>query len=303
MLHKLLLLLPITTMQFNLTKHIELKGIPSGSGIAISKGKYYVVGDDSPYLFVLDTTFELVEKIPLQDTTLLVGNRIPKPLKADYEALEMISESELVVFGSGSKSPQRDVFIRVLLTDTPTIETYNLTTFYHHLKGLEVFAGSELNIEAVAFNNEVLYLFNRNKNIVLSFIYNEFLSYLNGDSILPAIEARHITLPTIKGIEAGFSGAAILKNENKILFIASVEDTNNAYDDGEILGSLIGIIDIANRFSKGVLEHCVVPKMDKELKVESIIVVKETNADKAEIVLITDNDKGTSLILKGVLQW
>lgn len=292
-----------SSIRFKVSACIELSGIPSGSGIAKANGLYYIIGDDSPYLFVLNEELVVIEKIALQDESTLEGNRIPKPLKADWESLEMINEKELVVFGSGSRSPQRDLFARVILEDEPKIETYIITDFYNHLKGLEILAGSELNIEAVAYNNNVLYLFNRNKNVVLFFRYDAFLSYVQGTGSLPSIQTKHITLPKLNGIEAGFSGAVALQHEQKILFTASVENTSNAYDDGEILGSYIGVLDITNGFADNSIPYCLVPDTKEKLKVESISIINETSKGKAEVALITDNDKGASELIKGLLIW
>ncbi len=290
-------------MKFIPSEHLELKGIPSGSGIVIAKDSYYIIGDDSPTLFVLNKNLEVIQKIALQDTNLVAGNRIPKPLKADYEALELIDENELVIFGSGSKSPQRDVFIRVLLGDEPKTETYIITEFYNYLKSLDIFSDSELNIEAVAYRDGILYLFNRTKNIVLSFPYDAFLKYIQGTSPLPSVQCMHFTLPNINGIEAGFSGAVALKHQSKILFTASVENTSNAYDDGAILGSFIGILDITGTLSDTVVGYCRIPDIKEKLKVESIAIENEQDDGKAQLILITDDDQGGSEIIKGVLSW
>lgn len=288
-------------MQFSISNQVTLNGIPSGSGIVIANDSYYIIGDDSPTLFVLNKNLEVIQKILLQDTNLADGKRIPKPLKADYEALELIDENELVVFGSGSKSPQRDVFIRVQIGDEPKTETYIITEFYSYVKSLEIFSDSELNIEAVAYRDGVLYLFNRTKNVILFFPYDAFLKYIQGASPLPSVQTRNITLPQLNGIEAGFSGAVALKHQSKILFTASVENTSNAYDDGEILGSFIGIMDITDGLSNTVVECCRIPETKHKLKVESIAIDHEGDDGKAQLILITDDDKGGSEIIKGVL--
>src|SRR3712207_8318455 len=46
--------------------------------------------------------------------------------------------------------------------------------------------------------------------------------------------------PEINGLKAGFSGASFF--EDKIFITASVENTNDAYLDGEVLGSFVGYI-------------------------------------------------------------
>lgn len=110
-------------------------------------------------------------------------------------------------------------------------------------------------------------------------------------------------MPKIKGIEAGFSGATTLKGQSKIIFTASVEDTDHAYDDGKILGSFIGIVDIKeNNISKS-FDYCQIPNDGAPLKIESVGVEKEISTGRTKVVLITDDDKGNSVILKSILIW
>lgn len=286
------------TMTFKESEQFQLDNIPSGSGISKINDLYYVIGDDSPYLFVCNSQFEIVKKIAITSTSGVSNGRISKPQKADLEAMELISENEIVIFGSGSKSPQRDSFIRVLLGKEIKIETYSLTKFYEFLKSLTILADSELNIEAIAYKDDRLYLFNRKKNIMVSLKYTDLLAYVKGgDNPLPAVQTNTYTLPQINNIEAGFSGAISLKNESKIVFTASVEDTNNAYDDGEILGSFVGIIDIEDN----TIDYCRIPEIKEKLKVESITIDEEMSSNRTKVTLITDSDKGKSSLIKGII--
>ncbi|WP_405325980.1 DUF6929 family protein [Leeuwenhoekiella sp. LLG6367-2.1] len=291
-------------MKIKVLEILKKEHIPSGSGIIASANSYYVIGDDSPFLFSLNSDFEITSKTPLvEDFTFLENGRIPKSEKPDFEALERIDKHEMVVFGSGSKSPQRDVFIRILLKDPLLIENYDSSDFYTNLKNLPLFKDSELNIEAAAFYNNQIFLFNRNKNLILEFDYKELVTHLQGKTAFPQPKIREYSLPRIKGIEAGFSGATALKNESKIIFTASVEDTDNAYDDGEILGSFIGVIDISHNNSSESFVYCKIPNQGAHLKVESVSVEEEISSGKAKVVLITDDDKGNSIILKCMLNW
>lgn len=290
-------------MKINVLNTIEGQNIPSGSGIVKAGDTYYIIGDDSPFLFALNQDFKIISKTPLITTNNILDKRIIKSEKPDFETLEMIDKDELVVFGSGSKSPQRDKFLRIFLKDSVTIESYELTEFYNHLKKLPLFNGAELNIEATAYCNNQIFLFNRKKNLLIRCEYQELLAYLKGETAFPKLEIKQYILPKINGIEAGFSGATVLKNELKILFTASVENTNNAYDDGEILGSFIGIIEISNHTIADTFDYCQIPDSDKGLKVESVAVLEEISTGKTNIVLITDDDKGNSKIIKSELLW
>ena len=289
-------------MKIAIVDEIQLEKIPSGSGIIKSGEVYYVVGDDSPFLYALNSEFKIISKTPLLEPVDF-SERIFKSEKPDFEALELINKNEIVVFGSGSKSPQRNIFLRIVLEDSLKIEKYDISDFYNKLIQLPIFEDSELNIEATAFRNNQLFLFNRKPNLIIRFEYKDFLAYLSDGIDFPRPEIRQFSLPNINGIEAGFSGATALTDEPKIIFTASVEDTDNAYDDGEILGSLIGIIDISNNTISKSFEYCHVPNTETNLKVESVTVEKEISSGETKVVLVTDDDKGNSRLLTGLLQW
>ena len=108
------------------------------------------------------------------------------------------------------------------------------------MRNLPQLTDSELNIEATAFSDNSIFLFNRKKNIIFKFIYKEFLAHLKGEPAFPKVEISQFSLPKINGIEAGFSGATAMKLAPKIVFTASVEATSYAYNDGAILGSFVG---------------------------------------------------------------
>lgn len=290
-------------MKITHINHLELKNVPSGSGLVKFGDAYYVIGDDSPFLFHLDKAFNIISKIRLIDSDSSLGERIIKSKKPDFEAMEMIGDDELVIFGSGSKSPERDVFVRVFLNNNLLIEKYNISEFYDKLRGLPILKDSELNIEATAFHKDRIFLFNRRKNLIINFKYKELLSYIKGEVDFPEPEIKEYFLPEINGIESGFSGATTLKGEPKIIFTASAEDTDNAYDDGEILGSLIGMIDITNDKLGDISDYCLIPNTEINLKVESVTVEEEISSGKTKVVLVTDDDMSNSLIIEGLLLW
>jgi hypothetical protein len=290
-------------MNITISQELKIETLPSGSGITKFGETYYIVGDDSPFLFSLNSDFKIISKTPLLDTVNFPGERISKVLKPDFETLERIGNKELVVFGSGSKSPQRNIFLRLLLTDRLIIEKYDISDLYENLKNLPALKDTELNIEATAFHNHQIFLFNRKKNLIIRFEYKELLAFIKDEAPFPTPEIRSYTFPQIQGMEAGFSGATAMVGESKIIFTTSVENTDNAYDDGEIIGSLIGIIDISNYSLSGSYSYCQIPNATTNLKVESVTVEEEVSSSKARVVLIADDDKGNSTLLRGLLQW
>lgn len=270
---------------------------PSGSGVAYINNKIYAIGDDSPYLYVINSDFKLDKKILLYEENQenFKGNRIKKKRKMDFETLEVISEKELVIFGSGSKSPQRDMFFRVLLDKNIIVEKYSISDFYDLIRNSDLLKNEELNIEATAFANGFLYLFNRSNNVIIKVFYQNFLESLKTQE-KPNLSYVRVPLPSIEGVEAGFSGATILRDQT-FVFTASVEATDDAYNDGEIMGSLIGLLDFSDFEKPKVLKFRNISNLEKNLKVESVAVIS-TSAKDSELVLITDDDQGNTELIK-----
>ena len=88
-------------------------------------------------------------------------------------------------------------------------------------------------------------------------------------------------MPKIKGVRSSFTDAVMFKD--KIYFLATAEDTESTYKDGEILGSFIGCIDIKTMkidFTK---------KISETQKFEGITLYHNTS-NKVEFLLCEDND-------------
>lgn len=283
-------------MEIKITEVKHIADFPSGSGIGQQAGKYYAIGDDSPFLYVFDSNFQLTEKIGLVNPNdfEFKKNRIKKKQKPDFETLEFISKNELVIFGSGSKSPQRDIFIRVFLNETTKTQYHNLTEFYNHLKQLPELENAELNIEATAFTDGFLYLFNRSNNLIIRFNYDAFITYLTNGKI-PEVETKHIELPQEKNVQIGFSGATAI-DAKTMLFTASAEATDDAYNDGEIIGSWVGELDISDFKHSTVTRYGIIPSADKPLKVESVALCPSAETD-VKVLFITDDDNGNTKII------
>lgn len=275
-----------------------LKDVPSASGIVKFKSGFYVIGDDAPYLFHIDKNFNLLSKALIYSSEKLQESTIPKIHKPDFEAMEMISETEILVFGSGSKSPERDVCIWVKLGNEISYKQYDISLFYNHIKNMELMKGYELDIEGLAFNGELLYLFNRGRNILFSFSYKAFINYCKTGTDFPIPKTKLFTLPKINGLEAGFSGATIFKNQDCFIFTAAVEDAPNTYDDGDILGSFIGVIKLNDGEIADDFLIQPIPNPGFPLKVESVIVDKVISKTQTDLVLVTDNDGAPSEVLR-----
>src|SRR5687768_1753982 len=94
-----------TSMKVSVIKKALLEDLPSASGMEIIDGVIYIIGDDSPYLYVLDHSLRVINKVELFKTEDFESGRIPKKLKPDLETLTSLTISGnkyLLATGSGS---------------------------------------------------------------------------------------------------------------------------------------------------------------------------------------------------------
>ncbi|MEE9348526.1 MAG: hypothetical protein V3U80_00600 [Flavobacteriaceae bacterium] len=281
-------------------KNIRIIDVPSASGIAKLGDSYYAIGDDSPYLFTLNTAFNIIKKQEIYPTDKLDFGTFRKKDKPDFETIEIISNTEMIVFGSGSKSPKRDVFIHL---KNGKHKIHSMTPFYNELKNLDALQGYELNIEGSAYHDGHLHLFNRGKNIIFTFFYSDLMAYFKNENSFPQPKITLYNLPKINGISYGFSGATAFQYKPYLLFTASGENTKNAYDDGEILGSIVGVIALDENKPSQNIQYVTIPNAELPLKIEAVTIANEIADKQTKIIFVTDSDGGESLLLNAVIKW
>lgn len=267
-----------------------------------------MIGDNSPWLYKLDREYNITDKIELIPLVDLPDGLFAKKDKPDFEALATIHTDghwKLLVFGSGSKSPQRDILVVADPEVLSRQRSYSLKGFYEGLKADARLTDAELNIEAAEVIGDRLFLFNRKKNLLFEYKLSEFFHYLNEKGERPSPEIYKFSLPFIRGIEAGFSGAGQLPEAQKIIFTATVEDTPNNIDDGEVLGSFLGVISLEDLQAHNC-PVCIAIDADREvlkIKVESVASLETTKTGETEIIMVTDSDGGNSEIINARLSW
>jgi len=300
-----------SSMKATLLRQKLLPNLPSGSGMEIIQDQLYVIGDDSPLLYQLHVnTWEQTATYPLFSTNDFATGRIPKPLKPDLECLTRVTfenKQYLLAFGSGS-TPKRTTTYQVQLSPTPekspAVQAITLQDLYEALQtDITVTAGGTLNLEAATASEEHLYLLQRSVNngpdALLVFALPAFLNYLQQPTgSVPAYTVIHFQLPQIDGYKAGFSGASFF--EGKIFITASVENTNDAYLDGEVLGSFVGYIPVEQVANSLVHTARLTDKNGKFYpgKLESISILRKNATNQYQALAITDNDNGQSELLE-----
>ncbi len=278
------------------------------------QGLYYVTGDDSPYLYVLDKTFKEIKRISLTDTAGFGSGRVVKEEKEDLESMtkiELDGETYLLLLGSGSAPARRQAYLISLHEPlSPVVERLSLAKLYDRLQqDKRVVNGNLLNIEGIAAGDGKLHLLQRGlgngRNVLVTYDLAEFISFLRGRSTAPPAYAVAVfMLQQINGFGAGFSGAYLF--DDKLFFTASVESTTNAIEDGEVLGSFVGYIPaaavVAGTAESASLVSALITQPDGTAfkgKAEAVVVVEKAAAENSYTVLaVTDDDQGHSELLK-----
>lgn len=284
-----------------------LKDVKSASGLEVVGETLYAIGDNSPWLYKINTNFKIEERHAIVPVKGLENGVIPKAIKPDFEAMAIAEKKEgkeFFIFGSGSKSPQRDRLARIRL-ENGEVQNYSLEGFYKKLRQATQLDSESLNIEGAIIKDEYLYLFNRGENLILKYKLEELENYLAGKEESPEPETFHIKLPEIQGIKAGFSGATLIPGKEIVLFTASVENTENWIADGEVLGSFVGLIPfkgLRDGLKPGFVR---LEENGKPLnvKVESLAVFYPALNNDLRLLLVTDSDGGDSELLEVNLHW
>jgi hypothetical protein len=219
-------------MQAEVIRRQTLLHLPSASGIEVAANKLCVIGDDSPWLYVLDQQWNTIGKVALFTPEGILpednigphapeirANRIPKKLKPDLEMLTKLQigpEEMLLVAGSGAESPQRDVAFLVRPDESLSVTALSLTPLYNQLRAMpEVVGQGRLNLEGLAADHEWVFFLQRGNvsglNVLIRYDRLSFTAYLSGQSDqLPMPQVHRYELPSIAGIRSGFSGATLL---------------------------------------------------------------------------------------------
>ena len=290
-------------MKITIEEQKVLQDIPSVSGIEMIGDEFWLLSDNSPWLHIIDEHLNLLRKLRItDDTTALENGVIPKARKHDFEAMFSFKRAEnarIMLVGSGSTKNRMEA--KGLHADGAlTYTTHDLKSFFKLLMEKSGLLPEELNIEAATVANEDLFLFNRDKNKVIRLRLEDFLKFLTQEEDEIQMDIFTVQLPSINGIKAGFSGATTTQDGKQILFTASVENTSDWVQDGEVLGSMVGFISV-DQLKDGLAPRCITLHDNGApllIKVESVAIVGEKNGGLYDCLLVTDSDGGESEILR-----
>ena len=281
--------------------------VSAASGV-VQRGDFvYVVGDDELHLAV----FEVSTDAPGRLERVLSGN-LPadhdarKEAKPDLEALTVLPPFDqhpygaLLGLGSGS-TPARDRgFVWGLAADGSLDgqpREVDLGQLYSVLRAQV----EELNIEGAAVMGEQLWLLQRGNsalgaNVVAELALSEVMGSLLHDATVDAAELQRVRayeLGELEGAKLTFSDASALGDE-MLVFTASAEGSPNTYEDGEILGSVVGTIDRDGEVRR-------LRTIDRAYKVEGVHATLDTGVMTLTFVCDQDDPEVASPLLSATM--
>ena len=220
-----------------------------------------IVQDDTLMVALFDPATHGVEAIDLplradgaRTFDVVQGN---KKFKADFEAAvstPVNGAPTLFAFGSGSHENRESVAILTSSQQGFESRIVHTPALYAALRAAPDFLSSELNLEGAVLIDTTLRLFQRSNGTPLSPETSATCAScdLSWPALLAHLDAPHGAPPAIENIclydlgraedaRLTFTDAALLRN-GSIAFSASAESSPNAYDDGEVTGSVLGKI-------------------------------------------------------------
>jgi hypothetical protein len=281
-------------MKAQILQQRPLEGVPSASGLSKADGGFFVVGDDSPILFKIDMQGQVLERMQIFASE---ETRIPKAVKPDIESIAQLGQEDgILLFGSGSKIPRRAGI--VWIKPFEMAQHFDASAFYLAIIDACGISIDALNIEGAACDGWNLHLLNRGGNQRISLQAGELIRFLLGEGPVPNLSCQAYQLPMQGGYAAGFSGAAFDSHSGRLVFCASIEATENWIDDGQVLGSFVGWLDLAD--ASGQVH--IAPVLDAQGapylgKIEAVEVLYRHSPTHLELVAVTDDDKGGSEFL------
>ena len=260
--------------KFTLEILCQIIGIGSASGLIYQDQSLYIIGDNSGFLYEYQIDLRDLKRHPLLENP---KENTQKKEKADFEAITQFQDS-LYIFGSGS-TDKRNKMIQVNAKSKKVVATNDLTDLYTVMQNFGGVNPEDFNIEGAIYDGENWYILNRgngisNKNVLFTIagknLTNDF-----------QILSNTYKLPKIKGVRSSFTDAILV--DNTIYFLATAEDTQSTYDDGEVLGSLIGSIDLKT------MKINFTQKISSNHKFEGLTLYAQS-PEKITFLLCEDND-------------
>jgi len=264
--------------KFTLEILLHIIGVGSASGLIYNNNALLLIGDSSGFLYEYKIDDNDLKKHQLMENP---TENIAKKDKIDFEAVAY-NDNDLYIFGSGS-GKNRNQMVEINTKSNDTIAKTDLTNLYTSMQDFGKVKEAQFNIEGAIYDGTNFLLFNRgngkdNRNVIFTIggknLINDF-----------TILSNDFKLPKINGFQSGFSDAILVGD--KIYFMATAENSKSTTEDGRILGTLIGRIDV------NTMKIDFTKKISDTQKFEGITLFSQ---DKKTISFLLCEDNDTTVL-------
>lgn len=291
----------IKTLQSNGAHKI----ISGASALVFHEGKYYIIQDNSNSIYLLDDKFNLINERIIFEGSLPTEPDQRKKLKPDLEAAVIIpstlkTKDQLLLIPSGSKSNRVNGALVNISYFHDKMDDLVIPVDFTHLFDFLKSKVGKVNIEGAVLSNDHLIFFQRgnskeSKNAII-YLKKDFINKHKGKVVFTKdhfIKVIYPELGAINGVAYTFTDAIILND--KIVYLASAEKTDDAYFDGAISGASVGLLS----FNGKILWK---RDIDTTNKFEGISFLSYDNQNQSIVNLMiisdADNDNIASAIYK-----
>ncbi len=217
-----------------------------------------ILQDDVSALAVLDPSTGSTQPILLpagpNGARVFDDERGNRKFKLDLEACIVLPDSRLVALGSGS-SPHREKIVIVAAGKGALAQQFSGSDLYANLRVHADARGARLNIEGAVVQGRWLRLLQRGHgkrglepwNAILDVPLDRFMGWLDGRNAVPSVRRiLEIHLGDVAGVPLGFTDAAVT-DDGRVAVLACAEDTEDALNDGPVVGCRFGWLDADDR--------------------------------------------------------
>lgn len=289
----------------NIIEKLDL-AIPSGSGITGYQGGFLTVGDDTPWLYYLDSAGTLTDSLRLSYVEGYVpGIRMESSFKPDFECITRLNDEIVLIMGSGSYNSGRDTAYLVNGAEHRILAKKSLAPLFASFAELaEIDDVHKINIEGIAVAEHDIYFFNRGdlsgKSVIFKSDLYEFITYFtSGDSI--GVSATYSITPYNEEYgESTYSACIYVPQRNIFVFTSTLEegsrmDSTGTIIDGDIKGSFLGRIRMDELTDSITMAHPITEEgVLAPVKIEGIWMYKAVSDSIFQFIGVSDPDDGTT---------
>ena len=281
--------------------------VRAGSSLTWIGTRLGLVQDDANFVALVDPKTALARAITLpalEDGKRLFDDaRGNKKHKLDLEAcctLEGPSGTIFLALGSGSKKRRRRVItVESVAARRPRVSLIEAESLYLALEEVAEFAGSDMNIEGALAVPGALRLFTRGNgeaknnrtpvNASGELETSALLAYLADPTAAPVPRLRAVvqyTLGELDGLALGFTDATLVNGA--LLYTAAAEASKDASLDGEVSGSVIGVIP-----ARGDLRYAMLTEESGHRTTDKVEGIVGISGSATRVYIVVDPDDAT----------